>query len=311
MGQRTHGFVWDALRDWSQVSSNTNKLLRLISVNGHTIADWLGASVSWSPGVTVSLVAKEWLKTWSLDLRLLWDPRIGDRNYRNEVSYRPQGVRDLVNPMGPERALSWLIQFWEACEPSGNDRFSILDRYLLQNALARIFRSRHDAPLNSAAYQRFVDRTFANMGLPNSGTLYNFLRYPSSDDYIILQEAKLQVKTTRSEMRHIPILARALLLLRLSSAAVENMFKVADIDSIDVEFWWRPLGQQNGFWTQNNVPDEMMDLWADVGLAIENIEAWCDQNINEDHLRPALIENGGDLWTLRQFKRVELWAIGL
>ena len=45
-----------------------------------------------------------------------------------------------------------------------------------------------------------------------------------------------------------PILARALLMLRLASARAAHLLAAAEVSKADLKFWWLPWGTDLGLW---------------------------------------------------------------
>ena len=95
--------------------------------------DWLAAAGYSQTGVNTSVLAKDWLQTWSLDLNVLKD----DHTVRNEASYRPHSLHYQTKPFQWDTALSTVADFWRGCEPSQFSTFSVLDLHLLRQALHR------------------------------------------------------------------------------------------------------------------------------------------------------------------------------
>lgn len=305
-GPGTHEFVWQAIREWAGAPSNSVRLLNLFRVRGRRFSEWLqAAGYSTGSGPSARLAAR-WLKDWSLDLLVLED----DRDFRNEVSYRPQRMRIHSSHMPIKEALKTIIEFWRVCEPSASERFSLLDRYLLRHALETTYRMGTGIRYLGSPFVRFVENAMTNLGISTSGLLREFLLgRRERANHPILKEAKKKGQDSRRRLRPVSIIARAILLLRLASAATEDLLSSQAIDLSDFDFWWSDLGEGIGLWGRGARPMQMADLWAEVQPMLDDIERWCNGHPPSTTMIEARRDLAYELWQLTQFQRAGLWAM--
>jgi len=307
-GPGTHRLVWDAIREWAAYPAKSVQLLDLFQVSGRSFTEWLRAA-GYPPGsLPTTRLAEHWLKDWSLDLNVLEE----DRHFRNDVSYRPQRMRTYSSSKPLIETLIRIIEFWQVCEPSASERFSLLDRYLLRQALESTYRMRTGRTYLGKPFRRFIENAMANLGVSPSGVLKDFLlRHRARVNHPLLIEAKKKGRDRNRNLRPLAIIARAILLLRLASAAAEDMLNSRGVTQVDLGFWWRDLGESIGLWETSAAPGQMADLWADIELVIDDVMQWCNTTATSTSTIQARQQWAFELWQLAQFQRAGLWAIGL
>jgi len=304
----THDIVWKLLTAWADEPSRSARLLQLFVVNGENFGAWLQAA-GYSPGSpTTTELAKDWLKTWSLDLQTLPD----DRTLRNEVSYRPQRLIHAVPRSNFVVMLRIIMSYWQATEPTASARFEQLDLFLLRYTLERAYRGRTGQRPRGGPYERFIETTLSALGMSPSSAIVDFLgRRQATRNHPLLGEARKKGQKSNSDVRPFAVIARALLLLRLASAATNDLLQEHAITKADLTFWWTELGEDNGLWKPGSQPIQMTDLWGDVGPYMDVLETWCDANVVPGNLYQARTDPTLELWRFTQFQRAGLWAIGL
>jgi hypothetical protein len=301
-GPGTHDLVWLALEEWSTVTSNASRLLSIFSTAGNTFDQWLNAAHSSLGGTpSAAILARHWLTTWSLDLKVLGE----DHFLRNSASYRPQGLTPIGLRPDICETLDAFIEYWLACEPAGAELFQLLDYHLLRQALRSTFQNRSGSRPRGSRYTAFIDTILGNLGLPTRGRFRTFLIASTS-----AARHPLLMAAQRGQ-RSISVFARALLLLRLASAAVADMLASNAIRSSDLAFWWGRRGDDIGLWDPTLPPGQSTDLWVDIRDAIQNIQTWCDAQVRPAGVRLVMQDIDFDAWHLAQFQRAGLWGMGL
>ena len=106
----------------------------------------------------------------------------------------------------------------------------------------------------------------------------------------------------------IPILCRALLLLRINTGLVNELFSEARIDAILMRSWWEKIAYNIG--VIESIPSgiDSIDLHADVTEALQNIFQGIT-SINSTH--SVLTGFADDINIIKQFQRVCFWGLGL
>lgn len=322
---RTHEFVSDAILAWAKDPKNSQTLFESIKVRGHSISEWFTALGKASGSAVASKIAADWLKSWSLDLTYI----SGDHILRNEMSYRPHELSFDSNTRFFLAALKKTIDLWRICEPSGggksSERFSVLDAHLLRIAMETMYRSMGRKLRNRKMSENFVERTFGNLGLSKTDSLFKFLlRDTVPNDIAIFKDAThLSMRPKRGSTNYyrihqfyslediLAVMSRSLLLLRFSTALASTLLDKANISRIDIDFWLDNIGENLGYWDATTKPTDFVDLWAAVNSSLQAIEAELTRTAVNSL---ALANNNaisGDLPKVGQFQRAYLWGIGV
>lgn len=276
---RTHETTWDLMTAFGNDVARSAHVQNAIIVESHTIADWV--AIVNPTYASAGYTASQWLRSWSIDLSL------GSRDgaLRNIVSYRPTGIRfpdpARIPTPGIQEAV---IGMWEVLEPAALPSSVMLDLYMLEKTL-------RDSGIGSkwGRYIRPLQRV-------SSSALWNFLVGGVSPPLIMLRAAEAPLDANHDP---VPIVARALLLLRLGSGVARHVFSDAGVGAGDLRFWWEPAGEEWGFWQPSAAPSVMSDLWADVEFGIQSLAA--------------AIQAGGPVAntdsSLTQLPRASLWML--
>ena len=304
----THKVVCDLISEWAVFPSKGARLLSIINFENRSFAEWVSSAEISLGSPAVNRLAREWLVAWSIDLDVLSQ----DHDIRNEASYRPQRVYPYSQHNLLEENLSRLIQIWRASEPAGSNRFSLLDLHLLKNTLKSIYRNHTGKEARGKRYALFIQNAIGNLGLSLDGHLVDFLSSSETiPNHPILKEAKKKGEYEDGNIRALPVISRAYLLLRLASAATQDFLIKSSIEKDDLLFWWAELGNDMGLWVPGELPDQMTDLWDDVKDSVDAIEDWYYQNNGQISVLKARQDLPLDYWRVKQFNRAGLWAIGI
>ncbi|MDP2937136.1 MAG: hypothetical protein Q8O86_11675 [Dehalococcoidia bacterium] len=308
-GEGTHGLTWLALEHWASLKPNASRLLQLLRIDGASVGGWLeNAGVSRAARTTV---AANWLRAWSLDLRVLSQ----DQELRNTVSYRPTRLQETPRA-DAMHCLTMVTEFWRACEPGTGGSFSILDRHLLRIALETGFRSKFPGSSRAPKFHRdFVTKAVNAMGYPvpaKAGGMVDFLVRQKEVADLQLLTIAAQKGSSSGEAGALPVIARATLMLRLASAACASYFRQANVGRDEVAFWWKAYGIDAGLWDTGGAPSEFSDLWKDVEDALVDAGQWCSRKRLDAPSIAALKQDmASDLIQLCSFQRACLWSFGL
>src|SRR5439155_823755 len=115
---------------------------------------------------SVRAIAKQWLRTWGLDLQQLAD----DRDARNEASYRPTRLSSGL-PLDVQSGARVLREMWAMWDPRTANPFEVLDRHLLRLSLEEAFRGQTGAkPADDPiGFSGKVRATLDALGFADSG----------------------------------------------------------------------------------------------------------------------------------------------
>ncbi len=287
-----HAATWEVLSAWSDEPGTAERLLGSIQLEDKSLSEWLTA-IGALPSAS-RVLAREWLAAWSLDLRLV----AADRERRNEISYRPTRIRPLPPVDANLELTAPIFQSWEVLEPFTADGAGVLlDSSLLRRAMSLAVKEK---------WCRYGSLEAAMVALKNdmSQPGYEALYAGNASADAILSQAEEAGTVVAT-----PVLARALLMLRLASARSASLLADAGVSKDDLEFWWEALGTDMGLWESSGELDAFADLWRDV-----------EEAISQARERMAAIPNGTSVYavsrvlsrevSLTQFSRAPLWLLG-
>ena len=303
----THEVAWHALEHWANRRHSTDILSEIIQAGGIPLRDWLrtlGSGSPWRP------IGSNWLKTWGLDLQQLTD----DREARNAASYRPTHLNP-VTPLDTSSSSDFLRNLWELFEPSAGSPFELLDRHLLRLSLELGFKAITDKEPGGYPneFEMSIGTVLSRLALsePALQQWRDFLtRKTERSDPIIISQAR-QSAMVSDPRYHIQVLSRATLLLRVATGACAQLLRKTGFGNEDLEFWWKPFGAERGLWEQGNEPITLMDLWADVEIALNEAREWGSNNTGNDvSFARWRREKARVIPILAECERIALWGLG-
>jgi len=312
-GGQTHDFVWEALEYWAGLPSATDLIFKTIQPGGRPLSEWLSHFPPTAGGAFRTILAKEWLLRWGLDLQQF----VLDRETRNLSSYRPT---DLTKPPCPalSQSLGFMRDLWQAHEPSALNPFKELDRHLLRRSLSDAFKAVHHAHYSPRKvpkeYARLIDPMLHAM-LPTAGDYTDaqwkdfvcYKLHPEENRIITYAESNHQVS---SSSQHLQMISRAILLLRLATGATrENFDGIAEIDRESLSFWWAPIGEERGIWDTGNAPNDFKDLWQDIQESLDQIDFW--EAAGGRSKKNLFNDAAVGVKSLSSCERIGLWGLGL
>ncbi len=296
----THIAAHKLINEWALTTNNQSIIFDIIKVDTKTLDEWFRATNYGHITSIKSMLLKNWLQKWSIDLKL-----DEDRNIRNEISYRPKLYPNKINC---REMIEKISEIWEACEPTPDHSFKLLDSHLLRITLDEVY-SRSG---QSKTQKKFITDTINSLGLSQlKSSLLFLLRNNSPDDHPVIQEAKKEVfDNINNKYDCLPIICRALLLLRLSTGVTEKLLiKYKTIIRNLTKFWWQSIGLNLGLWGKDQEPTDFSDLYQDIADSLQTIGF-------DDASQWISLKEAADLYMnefikLKQFQRVVLWGIGL
>ena len=306
-GGGTHQFVWKALEYWADAQAK-DVLLRVIRLGGVPISDWLNQFHS----ASVNALAADWLKTWGLDLKRYAD----DRKARNTASYRPTAL-ESTGPRQIDGTMRSVVQLWRGLEPTGSAVFHDLDQHLLRHMLELVFRNghRYGRSVRQARrqYLRRVNRMLIGLPLTDVArrTFRTFLDpVPPKSTSGLLSDARGTLPSGHIDHSK-QLIARATLLLRLSTGCARELLDGATTEPRDMlRFWWSEPAVRRRLWQEKTPPMLFSDLWEDVSEALNGVETWLEG--------PETAKGAYDFWNerateaaiLSTTERICLWGLG-
>ena len=303
-GSGTHLIVWEVLKEWSNSTAGSNRVMDTIRPNGTTLAEWVSQF-----GGSAQFVPSNWLEQWGLDLARLK----ADRNARNVASYRPASLSG-ASPMGIERSIAAVDKLWAMCEPGAGGGFPILDQHLLRQVLVQLF-ERGGKGLHvtkgKAKFEQSVDRMLDSLVVgqvrEETGKFLKFEIEPDASS--LLSDASGKVVPNHVDHSK-QVLARATLLLRLATGSMSDLLKKSSSDfESELEFWWNEEAVRRRLWSQGVAPDSFADLWEDVKIALDDADVWLESSGKESSHWGFWTEKGSAGWMLSTVERAFLWGL--
>lgn len=307
-GKNTHGthdMAWLILKHWAVRKSSAELLVKIIQPGGIPLQDWLQELYI---GISFGSIGNKWLKTWGLDLQRLTE----DRNARNEASYRPTQM-NYVTPLDVISSSDFIYNLWSINEPT-NAPFEILDRYLLRLILEEGFKARTGKSVKQKPtdFEKQILLMLSRLGIRDTVELWKdfLMRKTNSEDPIVITEAQKKAKIDDPK-HHLQVVSRATLLLRIATGACSQLIKKAGFGNNDLKFWWNPLGEDRGLWEPGNEPDNLKDLWADIEMAVNEIQEWKNDNKTNASYSHWQRECSLAISVLSSCERIALWGLDL
>ena len=307
----THQAVWEMIERWSNSSQKpeNSDILSIFSVSGKTFQEWIDA---FPHGTTLSakMIIQSWIRAWNLDVSLLRT----DRNTRNEVSYRPQ--RNTVTSrmvMTYGESVAEIQNFWRLIEPSGTNRFNLLDKHLLKMFLKQVYDNFSQDVRDANPFEDLLTQTLSNLGLQTDDSFSDFLK-GNSQHSIFNFASQAAYDNVANTLNVVAILARALLMLRLSTGRASLIFKKAGYNIHDLNLLWGSYGVENGFWKVGNAPENFELLWEEIYDHVETINDWLEgSNINDLDANDVFGDESliMSMQYFKQIHRAMLWGVDI
>lgn len=271
MRRSTHEAVWLYLEHWLKSRDAGTLLGTIIRPRSVPLTEWINKmpctnEQEWVPS------ASSVLYDFGLDLKRMTH----DRDLRNVASYRPFGLSSY-RELSPFEQVEFLFEIIRILEPStGRGDFDILDQYFLCQTIEKAFTLY--TPQNKLKQVTDMLDSVLGDSYVYKEELKQFIIdttvYGKIPNLIKLASDKNDLKDSR------PLLSRAGFLLYIATSAVRDFMRATNIDFEILNFWWSGRGWELGLWKDVNEPLPITDLWADVAVALEEIDDW----LNSDNL---------------------------
>lgn len=295
----THKMAWLALEELlvSNVSFQS-KISRAVTLFGTDIGSFVQSAF---PGVGASLPLSAWVRKWTFDLSQCAE----DRNLRNRASYQPHELWNLSASAGATAA--YVHELWGLLEPTPASPFHAFDKYLYRLALeagAELdpgFQQSDPYALIPAAVSRLDPGVVEQLGedfLLRKGAWQN--------DPDVVKYSRHQLPIPVSPF---PAISRSLMLLRLATGVTRSNLANAGLPlPSGLAFWADTMGVDRGLWDVNDGPADLMDLWSDIDVELQDLGAIM-ANGGPDTYRRWSSDLPGNQLTLATTERAALWAI--
>lgn len=306
----THAMVWEAIDKWvlSPNKPENNDILKIFSVSGKRFDEWVNA-FPYANNIACKRIIKEWIGEWNFDVNYFKD----DRKKRNEVSYRPKRLNNLLPRYSVNETISKLSTYWDILEPSQTNRFQKLDMYLLRMLLSKMYDTLSRQIKSSHPFDDVIKDTLNNLGLTHSKSLIDFLNEKVIIHKIFDDAKNYSLDPNSNTLNPLSVIARAILNLRISTGNVALIYNKAGILKQELNFLWESYGVENGFWSNGGAPNDFTELWDDIKDHIEDVTDWADSK------KPVLslfqiyeeLDIPKSFNYFKQFNRACLWGMSI
>jgi hypothetical protein len=99
------------------------------------------------------------------------------------------------------------------------------------------------------------------------------LRAAEPDDLALLREADGHLHVY-DQGHHVQVMARAAVLLRLATAACNDLIQQSGLLTNDLALWRNSFAVDRGLWDVASPPADAADLWSDVQVAVDDLAKW-------------------------------------
>jgi hypothetical protein len=281
----THRVVWPVFRFWSSLRRASELLDELIQPEQISLSTWLSAKAI---PVSAKAIGQRWLAEWGIDLETVRE----DHDTRNLASYRPSALRSPP-PYGANNTAEFVTSLWRMFEPGIGRRFPEIERQLLRRAV----RTGGGLSPNEIEQIGFAAFEAANWN--------NF--FSAADESLPFYFAE-SATTIEESTCHLRMISRAALLLFVASGSSRQLLQNAGYTTETIAFWWKQHGIDRGLWSPSDIPDDPMDAWADVTIAIEELAAWGNDNANAS-LRNIRQLQQQHISELGAFELIGIWSL--
>ena len=303
----THPWTWLVFQWWAQEPRAVALLRRVIRPGGKSLDTWMSAM----PNVEFALgeVGAEWLKLWGIDIGRY----LADRDARNAASYWPNTINRWETNTAAEdyQAVS---NIWQPLEPTLEARFAELDKHLLRIVLSRgyfgVSGARTTSAVGRTGLSHEVQTILSKIGMSESvqSEWHDFLYNINTESPAVIEMAKGTAKVGKT-LHVVEVMCRATMLLRLATGASAILLSDAGIGREKLEFWIQAIGIERGLWQPGASPGDLVDLWADVESALEQIDD--SMKGTKAGIQELWARKSRTLAVLGECERVGLWGLGL
>ena len=232
-------------------------------------------------------LGRQLIGEWGFDLQ----QGAADRDERNHSSYQLNELTPLHTSLLED--LDFVNAVWRSFEPNN----WILEPHLLRKLLELGQATVGGAALadRSEGYARLDDRVTAVV------TAGFISRAEGAENHPLLVVASDRT----SPASPYSMIARAVLLLRISTSMVEANFESVSVTPFaDLKSWWHNFGVNRGFWTPPIDPESMQDLWLEIDEALSNANA-----ARATHRHEWIGNLVGPTSRIAEAERIVLWNI--
>lgn len=253
MNGATHWKIWPVLNHWAGLKRGALAIDTLVRPNGIGLGTWIAQGRAPGP---LSAVAQQWLRRWGVDLSNLKF----DHRSRNVASYRPAAFIGSAPFVEPD-VVRFVCDLWALFEPTPGGRFETIERQLLR----KLFRVRNVTP---SAYT-----LEHSMGLTTTEAAdwAGFFNDPAELLPITYADGESPPSHQNCAFE---VLSRASLLLFVATGLSRSVLAKAGYDKSSTAFFWKPCSQAALALGGQDLPEDPIDLWADIAEHMNSAAQW-------------------------------------
>ncbi|WP_447647242.1 hypothetical protein [Microbacterium forte] len=298
-GAGTHVAAWMVLDSWARSARARDLIGKILRPIGAPLHEWAN-----NMGSGIQPVIEGLLNDIAFDLSTFSE----DRNRRNHVSYQPTRVEP--DDLSADESARIVDDVWTLLEPESRGTFPVLDRLLLRHLAVGVFAPTHEVVGADGMPTGLTDWTdwaaWLDSVAPGGAERDPYFASIRAKPNDATRDGSLEAAFTRNQgapttyVRE--MILRTTLLARLSTGACVELLDDSGLAADDVSTWVFGLGEARALWA-DDVPDPMVDLWADAQVAKEELE------VASKTSHHALIKGMREyLAVLGQAERVAAWS---
>lgn len=259
-GLPTHSAVWEVLQHWAGEPKTARDFAQAFEFRGVSLFDCIGAI--WPSPPSAPLIY-EVMATWGVDLKRATD----DHKRRNISSYAAQAFNPASSSVRTRLAL--VHDIWLCLEPDGRGGFPSLDRHLLRKLLEFM----QDAQEKATGRRVVWSDEFSKL----DPSIQEFISLEFLDRTVERADLTVFTHATKRTVGEVhAMICRGLLLLGTATAIVRTAFADAGFEPLadNLRPWFERVGIARGFWSDEGEPEEITQLWDDIGFAVLDLADW-------------------------------------
>jgi hypothetical protein len=252
----SHEVLWDVFSAWCASSPAQDLVSSSLRFHDVPMSTWVSTARKGGSGLPV---ISELLNHWGVDLVQFKS----DRANRNLASYNPTHLHETRNPNSAQWSRTIATDLVGMLEPKPASAFNNLDNRLLNSIAASI-------GIADDHNMRRVARSLK--GAHDGDFLFDRIQRLRAMRPTVLDAAGQDPSNagTTSEVVE-SMLGRALILCRLAAGGALRLRIDAGLDGADLRWWSDELGTGHGMWDPDEPPDNLRDLWNEVGEGLNEV----------------------------------------
>ena len=294
----THDAVWEALKEWMRTSTAKSFFLDRLKIDRISLREWLDGE---NEAELTQVPMDEILRMIGYDLSNFKK----DRVRRNLASYSARQLQSHV----PRHVDGWFAQklseYWSVSEPLVTNGFEALDTHFCLRVIIRI-RERAKKPTNPVKLHDHFEAMSKKFGLDQPETIAETAkRHKETPGGRIIADAMITTESPSPSEEIVSMFARALLLARFATLAVEDLIDKSGASIATFDNWTANLGAQHGLWDQD-AEVTLFDVWSGSKNSADDLT----HHMSSKNLYAFMSNASKDTFSATSFAALALWWRG-